>query len=280
MARGESGRGYAASRRPTACWSTTSRSTASPTRWSTRRATRARLEAFHRRRSTSSGPKSSPQRFDRADQYLRDAGVFYRIYDKAGAQRARLAAGACAADHRRDANGRRSPPGWCSAPSCSRRSSPTSTAPNRLVGDGLLPPGLIAAQPRIPAADGRHQAGAAAISCISAPSSSAAVRMAAGGCSATARRRLRAPALRSKTASPPRARCPTSTARCTCIGSPASSATSATRCIGMAAQDRRPRRHPDARAAQRDLFRARLYRPLSRLHAARGRGSDRRRTAR
>ena len=39
----------------------------------------------------------------------------------------------------------------------------------------------------------------------------------------------------------------------------------------------RPRRDPDARPAQRHLFRARLYRALSRLHAARGRGPDRRR---
>ena len=45
---------------------------------------------------------------------------------------------------------------------------------------------------------------------------------------------------------------------------------------GLADDPRRPRRHPDARAAQRDLFRARLHRPLSRLHPARGRGPDRR----
>ena len=31
------------------------------------------------------GPEELTQRFARADQYLRDAGVYYRVYDKAGA---------------------------------------------------------------------------------------------------------------------------------------------------------------------------------------------------
>jgi hypothetical protein len=31
------------------------------------------------------GPEKLGQRFARADQYLRDAGVYYRVYDKAGA---------------------------------------------------------------------------------------------------------------------------------------------------------------------------------------------------
>ena len=31
------------------------------------------------------GPEQLTQRFARADQYLRDAGVYYRVYDKAGA---------------------------------------------------------------------------------------------------------------------------------------------------------------------------------------------------
>jgi hypothetical protein len=48
----------------------------------------------------------------------------------------------------------------------------------------------------------------------------------------------------------------------------------------QANRDRRQRRHPDARPAQRNLFRARLYRPLSRLHAARRRRPRCRQTAR
>jgi hypothetical protein len=65
--------------------------------------------------------------------------------------------------------------------------------------------------------------------------------------------------------------------RGTCTASPASSAISATCASGPAGQARQPRRHPHAGPAQRNLFRTRLYRPLSRLHAAGRRGPDGRR---
>ena len=79
---------------------------------------------------------------------------------------------------------------------------------NRLVADGLLPPRLIAASPEYLRPMVGVRPAEAATSCISAPSSSAAGRTAAGGCSATARRRPPAPVSRWRTASPPRARCP------------------------------------------------------------------------
>ena len=76
-----------------------------------------------------------------------------------------------------------------------------------------------------------------------------------------------------------RASSPTSTPRRTSTASPASSAPSATRCRASPSDRDGRVAHPDARAAQRHLFRARLHRPLSRLHAARRRGPDRRATA-
>ncbi|TIT31524.1 MAG: hypothetical protein E5W76_27555, partial [Mesorhizobium sp.] len=45
-----------------------------------RPAWRAFLEALE-----DLGPEKLARRFARADQYLRDAGVYYRVYDKAGA---------------------------------------------------------------------------------------------------------------------------------------------------------------------------------------------------
>lgn len=48
------------------------------------------------------------------------------------------------------------------------------------------------------------------------------------------------------------------------------------RAAGHETFGRRPHRRADAGARQRDLLRTRLHRPISRLHAARGRGSRRR----
>ena len=110
------------------------------------------LEAAASTRSTSLGPRSSTRRFARADQYLRDAGVYYRVYDKAGANEREwpLAHVPLLIDETR--MGRRSAPAWSSAPNCSRRSSPTSMATTGWSRDGLLPPGLIASSPEYPAA--------------------------------------------------------------------------------------------------------------------------------
>ena len=56
------------------------------------------------------GPDELTKRFARANQYLRDAGVYYRVYDNDERQRARLAAGAYAAAGRRDGMGTTSAP--------------------------------------------------------------------------------------------------------------------------------------------------------------------------
>ena len=148
-------------------------------------------------------------RFARADHYLHDSGVYYRVYGDGGSNErawplahvpllieeaewqgiaaglvaARRAAGARAGRHLR-----RQPAG--------RRRADPAAAHRR--------------QPGISAAHGRHRSRRRAASCISSPSISAAVPTAAGGCSATARRRRPAPASRWRTASPPRARSPTS----------------------------------------------------------------------
>ena len=93
------------------------------------------------------GPDELAARFERADQYLRDAGVFYRKYDGAeGKERAwPLAHVPLIIDESRVAA--RSPRASSSAPNCWKRSLPTSMARQRLVTRGLLPPELIARNP-------------------------------------------------------------------------------------------------------------------------------------
>ena len=79
-------------------------------------------------RSTSSGPTKLGQRFERADQYLRDAGVYYREYDGAGAKERDwpLAHVPLLIDESEWADDQRR--ARSSAPNCSKRSSPTSMA--------------------------------------------------------------------------------------------------------------------------------------------------------
>ena len=98
-------------------------------------AARRRRRAARRRRGASgrSGGRSSTDlaaaerrrartaRFARGDQYLRDAGVFYRQYDASGAGRARLAARPRPAADRGGGGATVSPAGSSSAPSCSKR---------------------------------------------------------------------------------------------------------------------------------------------------------------
>ena len=142
---------------------------------------------------------------------------------------------------------------------------------------GHLPARPDRGQPRMAAAAGRACGRAAGTSCTSSPSRSAAAPTATGGCSATAPRRRRAPASRWRTASRPRRvfadlyRRGARPAARRLLPRP-----SATRCTACRDEPGAPGRHPDARPAQRHLFRARLHRALSRLHAARGRGPDRR----
>ncbi len=149
-------------------WSSTMpRFRASPTRWSTRR------QSCGRSGSTCSTPSRRAwtetelrSRFARADRYLRDAGVFYRVYgDRRSAERAWPLSARPGADRRARMGGRRT--GLDPARRAARSaSSPTSTATTGWSQDGLLPPALIAANPNSCA---RWSASSrpAAISCIS-----------------------------------------------------------------------------------------------------------------
>ncbi|RWE61349.1 circularly permuted type 2 ATP-grasp protein [Mesorhizobium sp.] len=92
------------------------------------------------------GPEKLAQRFARADQYLRDAGVYYRVYDKAGANEREwpLAHVPLLIEEQE----------WAaiSAGLVQRAELFEETiadiyGPNRLVENGILPPGLIAASP-------------------------------------------------------------------------------------------------------------------------------------
>ena len=156
------------------------------------------------------GPKELSRRFAAADRHLRDSGVFYRVYeDAAGAERPwplshvpllidgsqwhALKAGlvqraqlleAVLADAYGSAN---------------------------LVREGRLPAVVIAGNPESCGRwSGSHRR--AARICGSMPSMSGGRPMAIGGCSATAPKHPRAPAMRSRTASRCRAQCPRSIA--------------------------------------------------------------------
>ena len=93
------------------------------------------------------GPDEINRRFAAADRYLRDSGVFYRVYeDPAGAERPwPLSHVPLLIDPGRmdRAQGR----ARSSAPSCSKRCWPTSTAPPTLVREGRLPAAVIAGNP-------------------------------------------------------------------------------------------------------------------------------------
>ena len=90
--------------------------------------------------------------------------------------------------------------------------------PQRLLHDGLLPPELVFAHPGLPASLPRHAVPPGALSASLRRRPGARRPTAAGGCSPTARRRRRAPATRSRTASSCRACCPRSSATARCSG--------------------------------------------------------------
>ena len=251
---------------------TTSRSTASSTRWSMRPAIRARSGSSSSQRSRSWAPEELPQRFARADQYLRDAGVYYRVYDKAGANEREwpLAHVPLLIDESGVGRHQRRPDAARRSVRGDRRRHLRRRT--RLVEEGLLPPGLIAASPEYlrpfvgvkPA--GGHFLHFCAFELGRGPD----------GAWWVLGDRTQAPsgagfALENRVA--------TTRALSDIYGEMHVHRLAGffrrfrDALIGMAGT-RRPRRHPDARAAQRDLFRARLYRPLSRHHAARRRGPD------
>ena len=88
-----------------------------------------------------------------------------------------------------------------------------STGPRELVREGRLPAARGRRQSGIPAAAGRRRAARRRASALLRGRCRPLARTAAGGCSATAPRRRPARAMRWKTASRCRARCPTSIAR-------------------------------------------------------------------
>lgn len=92
------------------------------------------------------GPEKLAQRFARADQYLRDAGVYYRVYDKAGANERAwpLAHVPLLIDDREWST---ISAGLVQRADLFERIAADIYGPNRLVANGLLPPGLIAGSP-------------------------------------------------------------------------------------------------------------------------------------
>jgi uncharacterized circularly permuted ATP-grasp superfamily protein/uncharacterized alpha-E superfamily protein len=92
------------------------------------------------------GPVELNRRFARADQYLRDAGVYYRVYDKVGANEREwpLAHVPLLIDEAE----------WATISAGLMQRADLFEAiladiygPGRLISEGLLPPGLIAASP-------------------------------------------------------------------------------------------------------------------------------------
>lgn len=92
------------------------------------------------------GPEKLAQRFARADQYLRDAGVYYRVYDKAGANEREwpLAHVPLLIEEREWAD---ISTGLVQRADLFEETLADIYGPNRLVEKGILPAGLIAASP-------------------------------------------------------------------------------------------------------------------------------------
>ena len=92
------------------------------------------------------GPEELKERFTRADQYLRDAGVYYRVYDRAGANEREwpLAHVPLLVDETEWAG---ISAGLTQRAELFEAISADIYGENRLVADGLLPAGLIASSP-------------------------------------------------------------------------------------------------------------------------------------
>ncbi|WP_192358727.1 circularly permuted type 2 ATP-grasp protein [Mesorhizobium mediterraneum] len=92
------------------------------------------------------GPEKLAQRFARADQYLRDAGVYYRVYDKAGANEREwpLAHVPLLIEEQEWAE---ISAGLVQRAELFEETIADIYGPNRLVEKGILPAGLIAASP-------------------------------------------------------------------------------------------------------------------------------------
>lgn len=92
------------------------------------------------------GPEKLAQRFARADQYLRDAGVYYRVYDKAGANEREwpLAHVPLLIEEKEWAD---ISAGLVQRAELFEETIADIYGPNRLIEKGILPAGLIAASP-------------------------------------------------------------------------------------------------------------------------------------
>jgi uncharacterized circularly permuted ATP-grasp superfamily protein/uncharacterized alpha-E superfamily protein len=92
------------------------------------------------------GPEKLAQRFARADQYLRDAGVYYRVYDNAGANEREwpLAHVPLLIEEQEWAD---ISAGLVQRAELFEETIADIYGPNRLVEKGILPAGLIAASP-------------------------------------------------------------------------------------------------------------------------------------
>ncbi|MET3581440.1 putative circularly permuted ATP-grasp superfamily protein/putative alpha-E superfamily protein [Mesorhizobium robiniae] len=92
------------------------------------------------------GPEKLAQRFARADQYLRDAGVYYRVYDNAGANEREwpLAHVPVLIEEKEWAD---ISAGLVQRADLFEETLADIYGPNRLVEKGILPAGLIAASP-------------------------------------------------------------------------------------------------------------------------------------
>ncbi|MBN9237100.1 MULTISPECIES: circularly permuted type 2 ATP-grasp protein [Phyllobacteriaceae] len=92
------------------------------------------------------GPEKLVKRFARADQYLRDAGVYYRVYDKAGAnEREWPLAHVPLLIEEKEWSAISA--GLIQRADLFEKIAADIYGPNRLVEGGLLPPGLIASSP-------------------------------------------------------------------------------------------------------------------------------------
>jgi hypothetical protein len=211
-------------------------------------------------------PADRERAFSRGAQYLRDAGVFVRHY---GEERepTGLAAEPGAGDPARERMADAGREGLAERADLLETVVADLYGENRLVAEGHLPASLMAGNPEWlrPLVGVKPASG---ISCIFSPFEVGRGPMAAGGFWATGPRRPRAPATRWKTELPRyanlsgfynQAECGTAGRLLPCFRDGLNAIAAKT----AAGWD------PDARPAQRHLFRTCLYRPLPRHDAAR-----------
>ena len=221
--------------------------------------------------------RSRPERDQSALRRRRSPSArFRRVLPRlrgSGRSRAAVAAQPCAAADRSVRMGRRSRPAWCSAPSCSKRCLPMSTAPARLVREGRLPAAVVAGNPEfLRPLVGVAPPGGAHLRFYAVDVGRCAGRPLVGARRphpGAVRRRLRArkPARALARDARRLSRAQGRAAGAVLPGVPG-------RSLGAQPPGRFARLPAHAGAAERDLFRARLSRALSRLPAGRRRRPD------